>query len=389
MGTMLDTVVRVAVEAIGATSGYIRDWDRERGTLTCLAEHCGPDASEAERVSDLGVTNHREHVLGDAGDWLCSSEAYRVTHRDDGGIDPRERAFMAEFGVKSMLCVPLRVRDEPFGYIELRESRCRRTFSDEEIDLVLSIARQVSMGIENARLYERAQQEVTERKRAEERIQASLDEKEILLKEIHHRVKNNLQVISSLLDMQSLTIENPAAIEALQDSRTRVRTMAYVHERLYRSVDLASIDVPDFVTSLTGHLVEVYGRRPAPIRLVQEIESISLDLDTAITFGLIINELVSNALKHGFPPEGIEEGEVCVRFSSLPEGELELQVSDNGVGMPEGLDPLDTHSLGLRLVVMLTQQLKGTVELDRSKGTTFRIRFPGVLRSAIGEKGQG
>jgi PAS domain S-box-containing protein len=377
MGPLLDAIVRAAVHAIDATSGYICDWDEERGRTTCLAEYYGPAASEAERVSKLAVTYHMEHDLGDPGDWLYSAEAYHVGQVNDPRVSPRERTSMARFGVKSMLNVPLKVRDKPFGYIELWESRHRRAFTAEEIDLVLAIARQLSMGIENVRLYEQAQQELAERKRTEERIQASLTEKEVLLKEIHHRVKNNLQVISSLLDMQSLSIETPAAIQALQDSRSRVRTMAYVHERLYQSEDLVSIDVTDFVASLTSHLLGVYEEQASAISLVQQIDSISLDLDTAIPCGLIINELVSNALKYAFPPESIEGGEIRIRLSSLPEGELELMVSDNGVGLSEDIEPLATKSLGLRLVTMLTQQLQGTVELDRSRGTTFRIKFAG------------
>ena len=220
-------------------------------------------------------------------------------------------------------------------------------------------------------------EDFTERQRAEEHIQASLTEKELLLKEIHHRVKNNLQVISSLLDMQSLSMDSPAAIQALQDSRTRVRIIGYVHERLYQSKDLVSIDVPEFVASLTGYLLTVYESQASRTRLVRQVDRVSLDLDTAIPCGLIINELVSNALKHAFPPEGIEGCEIRVTISSLPGGELELVVGDNGVGLPEGIEPLTTRSLGLRLVAMLTQQLQGTLELDRSRGTVFTIKFAG------------
>jgi two-component sensor histidine kinase len=374
MGTVLDTAVSVVVQAINATSGYICDWDEERGTTTCLAEHYGPDASEAERVSDMGVTYHMGQDLGDSGDWLYSDKAYHVMKLDDPHMHPKEQAFMTKFGAKSMLSVPLRVRGKPFGYIELWESRRRRDFSSEEIDLVLAVAGQVAMGIENAQLYEQAQQEVAERKRTEERIKASLQEKEVLLKEVHHRVKNNLQVISSLLDIQALSIHSPEAIEALEDSRHRVRTMAFVHERLYQSEDLSSIGAAEYVTNLVGHLFAAYeGRASADLCL--QIETVFLDLDTAIACGLLINELVSNALKHAFPTGWEGAGKVRVALQSLEDGRLELQVSDNGVGLPGGLDPEQSESLGLRLVQMLTQQLRGTLEVDRHAGTAVRITF--------------
>lgn len=375
MGPMLDAVVRVAVQAIDATSGYICDWDEEQRTTTCLAEYHGPDASEAERISDVGVTYHMEQELGDPSDWLYSSEAYHVGHVDDPHISPKEQAFMTEFGVASMLNVPLKVRDKPFGYIELWDSRHQRVFSAEEIDLILAISRQVSMGIENAQLHQQAQQEVAERKRTEKRIQASLNEKEILLKEIHHRVKNNLQVISSLLDMQALYTHRPEVIEALEDSRHRIRAMAFVHERLYQSEDLTNIGVEEYVRSMVGHLSAAYEGRARGADVHLQIDRLSLDLDTAIACGLLINELVSNALKHAFPTGWEGAGEICVALRSLGDGCLELRVSDNGVGLPPGLDPEESTSLGLRLVHMLTQQLRGTLELDSQAGTAVTITF--------------
>jgi PAS domain S-box-containing protein len=382
MGPMLDAVVRVAVQAIDATSGYICDWDEERRTTTCLAEYHGPESSAAERVSEPGVALHVEEDPGEPGNWLYSSEAYHIAHWDDPHATPKERAFMQERTVKSMLNVPLKVRGKPFGYIELWETRHRRVFTNEETDLVLAIARQVSMGIENAQLYEKAQQELAERKRAQDRIQASLQEKEVLLKEIHHRVKNNLQVISSLLDMQALSTHNPEAIEVLEDSRHRVKIMAFVHERLYQSEDLASIDVAEYVESLTGHLLTVYEDRAGAVTLELRIDDVVLDLDTAVATGLIINELVSNSLKHAFPSQREGEGAILVALGSLDDDRLELQVRDNGVGLPPDLDVQDSQSLGLRLVNMLTQQLRGALEVDRSAGAAFRITFPEQARPA-------
>jgi PAS domain S-box-containing protein len=377
MGPMLDAVVRVAVQAIDVTSGYIYDWDEGQKTTVCLAEYHRPKASDAERVSKLGIMHHVEEDPEEPGNWLYSSEAYHIAHWDDPHASLKAQASMQERTIKSMLNVPLKLRGQPFGYIELWETRHRRVFTNEETDLILAIARQVSMGIENAQLYEKAQQELADRKRAQDRMQASLQEKEVLLKEIHHRVKNNLQVISSLLDMQALSTQNPEAIEVLEDSQHRVKTMAFVHERLYQSEDLASIDVAEYVESLTNHLLTAYEGRAGAIALDLRIDDVVLDLDTAVATGLIINELVSNSLKHAFPPQGEGEGEILVALGSLDDDRLELQVCDNGVGLPPDLDVQDSQSLGLRLVNMLTQQLRGALDLDRSAGAAFRITFAG------------
>jgi PAS domain S-box-containing protein len=231
--------------------------------------------------------------------------------------------------------------------------------------------------------------DITERKRTEERIQTSLQEKEVLLKEIHHRVKNNLQVISSLLDMQSLSIQSPEAIEALEDSRHRIRTMAFVHERLYQSEDLASVDVREYLESLTGYLLAAYESSTDTILLTVRVDDVYLDLDTAIACGLIVNELVSNALKHAFPPAWEGEGEIAVELGESDEGRLLLAVTDNGVGFPSGLDLEDSESLGLRLVKMLIQQMEGILELGKDAGTTFRITFPAAAQTYSQETGHG
>ena len=219
-------------------------------------------------------------------------------------------------------------------------------------------------------------QDITERKRTEEQIRTSLREKEVMLQEIHHRVKNNLQIISSLLDMQSWTVEDPVTRQILQDSQNRVRSMASIHEKLYQSPDLTSIDVAGYVYSVVAYLRQVYNTRGEDITLDIQVDEVSLDLDMAIPCGLIINELVSNALKYAFPPEEKEGGEIRVVLRSAGDGQLSLVVSDDGVGLAPDVDLDAPKTLGLRLVDMLTQQLNGTLELDRNGGLAFEIRFP-------------
>jgi PAS domain S-box-containing protein len=215
--------------------------------------------------------------------------------------------------------------------------------------------------------------DVTERKRAEERIRASLREKEVLLKEIHHRVKNNLQIVSSLLYLQTRRTEHSGAISALQESRDRIKSMALIHERLYQSPDLASVDMAEYTRSLVSDLRHSHIAEDSAVELAVTIVDIPLGITEAIPCGLIINELVSNALKHAFPKG--REGEITVHLLRRDASQITLTVSDNGVGLPEQTDFRKSPSLGLTLINSLVEQLNGTIELDRSGGTTFTITF--------------
>jgi two-component sensor histidine kinase len=217
-------------------------------------------------------------------------------------------------------------------------------------------------------------QDVTERRQVEEQIKASLKEKEVLLKEIHHRVKNNLQIISSLLNLQSAEIEDPEACQRFKESQDRVKAMALIHERLYQSGDLAKIDFAGYVRSLTGHLTRSYKVNATAVRLNLEVESVPMNLDTAIPCGLIINELVSNAFKYAFPKG--ESGEINVRFAEENGRSLKLVVQDNGVGFPENKNPEESDSLGLKLVRSLTEQLGGVLSYRTQNGFICQITIP-------------
>jgi PAS domain S-box-containing protein len=218
--------------------------------------------------------------------------------------------------------------------------------------------------------------DISHAKRAEAQVKASLREKDVLLKEVHHRVKNNLQIISSLLNLQSRHVRDPLMVQVLEDSKNRIRSMALVHERLYQSASLARIDVAEYMRSLAANLVGSYGLEPARVHLLVEVEPAELGIDTAVPCGLIANELVSNALKHAFPKD--REGTIIVELRTQGEGQWRLRVSDNGVGWPEGLDFRATTTLGMQLVVTLTDQLGGTVERIEGRGTTFDVAFSEV-----------
>jgi two-component sensor histidine kinase len=202
-----------------------------------------------------------------------------------------------------------------------------------------------------------------------------LQERTVLLQEIHHRIKNNLQVISSLLDMQSLASQDPDVDQVLQDSRNQVKAVALVHEALYLSADLASINLKDYVQSLTGHLLHVFGSQAPGVTIHTQVDPIPLDIDVAMPCALLLNELVSNALLHAFPEQDGEPGQIRVEFRAEPDGQYTLVVADNGVGLPPDFSFEDVTSLGLQLVSMLTQQLGGTLSIDHSRGTTLAIRF--------------
>jgi len=218
--------------------------------------------------------------------------------------------------------------------------------------------------------------DITQRKQAEDQIKASLREKEVLLKEVHHRVKNNLQVISSLLSLQSHHIKDKASLAMFQESQNRVQSMSLIHEKLYQSNNLSRIDMNEYTKDLTTSLFRSYADSAAAIKLKTKVADIFLDITTAIPCGLIINELTSNALKHGFP-DG-RQGEITIAMHPV-NNKIELVVSDTGVGFPEEIDFRNTTTLGMQLVITLVEQLEGTIGLDRRAGSAFTICFEELI----------
>jgi two-component sensor histidine kinase/CheY-like chemotaxis protein len=215
--------------------------------------------------------------------------------------------------------------------------------------------------------------EIVERERAEQKVLASLREKEILLKEIHHRVKNNLQIISSLLELQCGYIHDDQALRFFWESQDRIKTMALVHERLYSSTDLASINVCEYLESLASHLLHSYAVDPGRVALVFDVGEFCLGIEEAIPCGLIVNELVSNSLKHAFP--GGRSGKISVSCRTAADDLVVLRVSDDGVGIPADLDIMHTETLGLQIVNLLARQLHGTIEFVNDAGASFTISF--------------
>jgi two-component sensor histidine kinase len=217
--------------------------------------------------------------------------------------------------------------------------------------------------------------DLSERRRLEAHLRASLQEKEVLLKEVHHRVKNNLQVVASLLAMQADTIEDLALRTLFEDSQQRIQSIALIHEILYQAGEVgAHVNAAEYLTRLSQRLFEAY-RSPGDRHTLRvQVEPVRLAVPTAVPCGLLITELITNSFKHAFP-DGLV-GEIHVTLRQDPPGTCVLTVGDTGVGLPDGLDTRATGSLGWPLVRLLTEQLRGTIELESHGGTTVTITFP-------------
>jgi two-component sensor histidine kinase len=218
---------------------------------------------------------------------------------------------------------------------------------------------------------EQLAEEIKARNRAEKTIKHSLDEKDLLLREIHHRVKNNLQIIASLLNLQSRYITDKKVLESIRDSQNRVRAMALVHERIYLSHEIATINLAEYLRYLINQIFRFYNILQTHIEVSVTIDEIPADIDTAIPVGLIMNELVSNTLKHAFPKG--RKGKITIKGVQIAPDQLQFIFRDDGVGMPADYDWKNTNTLGLRLVKSLTEQLMGTVEMEQDGGTVYTI----------------
>lgn len=268
---------------------------------------------------------------------------------------------------------------------------------EEVLSTIKKVLEKQRLKMKNKRLLQELKRELTERKLAEkklkkyrdqleemvkerttklaetnEELQREIAEKELLLKEIHHRVKSNMQLISSMLSIQESQIKDESARKVFREGWSRIRFMVLVHEKLYQSDDFTRINFAEFTKSLLNDLFGTYSVDPDTINLKIDIKNVHIDINLAIPCGLIINELVSNSLKFGFQEQ--QEGEIIIQFESK-NSIYELTVGDNGKGFPKYLDFRNVESLGLQLVRLLCKKINATIELDRSKGTRFKIAF--------------
>lgn len=306
----------------------------------------------------LKVNNSMCELLGYTEEELLQLDFQSLTHPDDLKVDLTK------------------VEQTLQGEINRYELEKRYIHKDGRVVWgLLSVSLTKSNTHENCVYFISEIQDITARKAAEEELQASLEEKEVLLKEIHHRVKNNLQILDSLLWLQYRRIDNAAARAALLESRNRIRSIALVHEKLYSSKNLATIQMADYIPSLLAYLLESQNSQ-ATVQVRTNINQSSIDINRALPCGLIINEVVSNSFKHAFPAG--RTGTIEIGFGISSTNTYRLVVRDDGIGLPENLDLNELSSLGLTLVTNLTRQLRGNLQIqsDRDQGTEISVEFP-------------
>ncbi|PSB22726.1 hypothetical protein C7B69_15365 [filamentous cyanobacterium Phorm 46] len=296
-----------------------------------------------------------------------------ISERDDPCITPCLAEFMKQIQVRAKLVVPIIQHSQLWGLLIAHQCSRPRDWQEWEINLFQQLVNQLAIAIQQSLLYQQLQTELSDRKQAEANLKISLKEKEILLKEIHHRVKNNLCVVASLLELQSNTVADPQLALMFEESQNRLYSMALIHEKLYRSTNLAEINFSEYLEDLVTNLFHSYNISDNRIQLQVIAEPISLNLETATPCGLIANELVSNTLKHAFPD--CANGTVSVECYQTGDGEIHLFVKDNGIGFPQNLDFRKTNSMGFQVVCTLTEQLEGSIELSRQTGTAFHLKF--------------
>lgn len=362
----IDSEINRALQSIGEFAAvdrsYVVLYNQDKTQMTLTHEWCNTTVTPISQMSrNFSVDEHRWHTLQ-----IERRETVYITDKSE--IPPNAGPFldMGSRGCTSLIHVPIAYGKKSFGFVGLESQQSGKTWS---VDIIV-LLRMVGDILANA----------LERKQVEEQLNASLKEKEVLLKEIHHRVKNNMQVISSLLNLQSSRIQNQEILDMFKESQDRIRSMSLIHERLYQSADLAKIDFSHYIQNLASYLFQSYRIDPEAVILKTDVQDVSLDINKAIPCGLIINELVSNSLKYAFPQfkekdkKKREKGEIHIQLTSN-DGEVTLLVKDNGIGLPEDLDIETAHSFGLQLVTTLVAQLNGRIEIKRKPSALFKITF--------------
>lgn len=347
---------------------------------------------ESREYDKVGITllDEEEEVITSAFAELESNDAWWVEERPvfedkDALGSVLKQSGVVTLGVRQLDCgnwsVPeaandhltlamrLEYQEQCFGIMVVK-AVIAMAENGEERQWLQEMANDIAYAIHNINIEE-------ESAHARRRMERSLREKGVLLKEIHHRVKNNLQIISALISLQANRIDNSAVCEALNDTLHRVRSMALIHEGIYSAHDFSRIDFSLFVLQLTQELKHTYSEQMRQCQVNVDIPSVKLSLERAIPCGLVINELVTNALKHAFPEPAERKGMISIAMRQLAEGEVELVVEDNGIGLPESVDVGTAETCGMVIVQNLVEsQLLGSLTIDRCSGTQYTIVFP-------------
>jgi two-component sensor histidine kinase len=289
--------------------------------------------------------------------------------------------LLEQFEVKANLVVPilLEVNEENkdsslWGLLIAHQCSNFREWEDNQLDLLDQLTVQIAIAIQQSNILHQAHNELAQREQAEINLRSALAEKEILLKEVHHRVKNNLQIVSSLLHLQAQTIKDPQILKAIQESQNRIESISLIHKNLYTNPNIGKLDISEYINNLVTGVLISYQITPGQISLQTDIDSVILNVDQAIACGLIINELISNALKHAFP--GSKSGEISISLHKNKNNDIQMMIGDNGIGLADNMDWGTTTSLGLSLVYdLVVEQLEGSISIERNQGTIFNIQF--------------
>ncbi|MBI2865494.1 MAG: AAA family ATPase [Chloroflexi bacterium] len=369
---LLKKIMNVVIESSAAQHGYLLIADE--GNLFVRAE---------SHVTEKQAVRTLDQKLDDAAE-ICKAivrYVYRTGERVILENASQEGAFkdnpeVQSMQLRSVLCLPVIKQSSMIGILYLENRLSDSVFTSEKTQMTELLTMQAATSLENSRLVE-------EMKKADDQVKKSLREKEVLLKEIHHRVKNNLQIIHSMLNLQLPFIKDWQDTDLFKESQNRVHSMALIHEKLYESESLTKIDLAEYIESLTANLFLSYGVTERVVRPKTYVENVTLDVDTVIPCALIINELVSNSLKHAFPDgarRAGDTGEIRIDLRHDTGNRFILTISDNGVGLPEDFDLQTCDSLGLQLVSVLARQLKGNIQVKSNGGTEFAITFEALLR---------
>ncbi|MEA5601480.1 PAS domain S-box protein [Nostoc sp. UHCC 0252] len=371
---ILNATVQEVRHLLGVDRVIVYQFDSEMiGTI--MAE-----SVEAGWTVSLGVEIHDTCFQTGAGVEYYQRRKRAIANIYEAGLSDCHIRLLEHFEVKANLVVPILLEvssqnpgSHLWGLLIAHQCSSFREWEENQLDLLDQLTVQLAIAIQQSSIFEQAQTELVQRQKAEVKLRHALAEKEVLLKEVHHRVKNNLQIVSSLLQLQSQTLKDPEVIKVLRESQNRIESISLIHKNLYTSANIGQIDVGDYIQNLAASLLISYQIWPEKIALETDIDSVSLNVDQAIACGLVINELISNALKHAFPNQ--KAGKISIGLRNIGKN-IEMTVRDNGIGLPDNLDWKNTDSLGLSLVYdLVTEQLEGDITLERNHGTVFKIQF--------------
>ncbi|MCC5622207.1 PAS domain S-box protein [Nostoc sp. CHAB 5715] len=371
---ILNATVQEVRDLLGVDRVVVYQFDPEMiGTI--VAESVEPGWTVS-----LGVQIHDTCFQAGAGVEYYQRRKRAIANIYEAGLTDCHIRLLEQFEVKANLVVPILLKvssqnpgSHLWGLLIAHQCSGLREWEENQLDLLDQLTVQLAIAIQQSSIFEQAQFELVKRQNAQVKLKNALVEKEVLLKEVHHRVKNNLQIVSSLLQLQSQTLKDPEAIKALRESQNRIESISLIHKNLYTSANIGQIDVGDYIDNLAASLLISYQIWPGKIGLETDIDSVSLNVDQAIACGLVINELISNALKHAFPNQ--ETGTISIALRNVGNS-IEMTIRDNGIGLPDNLDWTTNDSLGLSLVYdLVTEQLEGDIILERNHGTVFKIQF--------------